>query len=177
MIPLSAPRRFLLSLALLCLALSTSSSLRAADEVKFPADGSGIRFTPPVGWKISPEVDGIINCTSPDGIFSFSFIPFKDIRDMKNELVLVARTLGDKIKLTDTTGGHSSEGESHDGLKLFLYTFKGKIDGQDCALTTVGLVPEKGIKCVLFCVTPQNGQEAHNKEMRAVMHSLKPAAD
>lgn len=176
MIPRSL-RRFLPSgLALLCLALSTASSLRAADEVKFPADGSGIRFTPPVGWKLESEDDGILSCTSPD-TFSFSFIPFKDIRDMKNELVLIARTLGDKIKLTDTTGGHSNEGESHDGLKVFIYTFKGKIDGQDCALTTVGLVPKKGVKCVLFCVTPQNGQEAHDKEMRAVMHSLKPAAD
>jgi hypothetical protein len=174
--PRSTFRRFLPSLlAFLCLGLSTANSLHAADEVKFPADGSGIRFTPPEGWKIGREDDWSLNCTAPD-TFTFSFIEFKESRDMKNEIVEIARTLGDKAKLTDTTGGHSSEG-SRNGLKIFTYTFKGKSDGQACAFTTIGLVPEKGVACVLYCLTPQNGQDAHDKEMRAVLGSLKTAAD
>ncbi len=179
MIPRSALRRFLPSvLALLCLALSTASSLRAADEVKFPADGSSVRFTPPEGWKISHEDDGSIYCTAPDGQYFFALVPGKDhIRDMKNELPGVARTLGDSSKLIDTTGGHSMEGDYHNGLKIIIYSFKGKRDGQDFAVVAAGLVPAKGDMCMLLCVAPQKAQDAHDKEMRAVMRSLKTAAD
>ena len=179
MIPRSALRRFLPSvLALLCLALSTASSLRAEGEVKFPADGSSIRFTPPVGWKISHEDDGTMICTAPDAQYFFALISGKDdIHDMYNELPGVARTLGDKSKLTDTDAGHSSEWDNHNGLKIFIYSFKGKRDGQDIDVVAAGLVPAKGDTCILLCVATPKAQEAHDNAMRAVMRSLKTAAD
>ncbi len=170
----NSTRRFLsFALAFICLALGGAGSLRAQD-VKFPADGSGITFTLPSGWKSELVKETFLRCVASDG-FSVLVLPGKKITNPANELVELGKGMAESGKLTDVVGELKGELTTPEGLKIENYTYKGKTGDKAMMGSAMLFTTKSGSKTLLTYIASAETVNGHDEELTALLDSIEAA--
>ena len=163
-------KHLLLIPTLIVTALVASAS---AGTYKLPKDEPIASVTFPEGWKVE-AADESVDASSDDEAIYIN-IEFNDADSLEGA---IEETFGylkkNKVKFDKATE-KKSEGEFN-GMKVVNYDWEGEDSEGKCkiSLAVLGVTPKKAL-LMLYWASPE-GEKKHEKELNAILSSIKPIA-
>ena len=163
-------KHLLLTFALILTGLVATAS---AGSYKLPKDEPIATVTFPEGWKVEASDESLDASSSDDEIYIN--IEFNDAESLEGA---IEESFGylkkNKVKIDKATE-KKTEGELN-GLKVVNFDWDGEDSEGKCkiSLAVLGVTPKKAL-LLLYWASPE-GEKKHQKELDAILSSIKPLA-
>ena len=158
---------------LLAVATLLATPLLHARKVEFPEKDPAFTFEMPDGWTTETGKDGRLLCTAPDG-FKFGIVASPGVSNPEEAKALLPKILKGMADAMKGKDYEQEEVHAADLGKMWMAVAQAHCssEGTEMSLNAVVFVLESGKYFSIVGAAPKKLDQAHGKEMNALLKSI-----
>ena len=149
-----------------------------AGTVSFPAGNPAFELELPRGWTSAVDEAGNLDVNANDDSgYTCAIIPASvgTEDDVKALLPVLAKSMRERVELTDYRQSEIQEQKTGSGMKLMMLVAGGKTMGLDFIITLTAFSPKTDVYFVIVSMAEKSVDKAHDPQMGQIVESIRPA--